>query len=144
MRTSLPEPLLAKIVKEQEVGREAWEAGDLSSAEEHFMNAWNALPEPKLNFDYAQIMSSGNTVFYRDTRQFDKAWQWIGIMRKAYGPEPNPYPEFLAGTVAYESGNLDEAFRLFRPLYEKYGGRPFQERDPKYLDLVRHPPREHS
>ena len=137
MRTPLPTSVLPKIEEEGKAGRDAWEAGDLAAAEQHFISAWNALPEPRLDFDYAQVLSSGIATFYRDTHQFDKARQWIGIMRQAYGPEPNPYPEFLAGTIAYESGDVDEAFRLFYPLYEKYGARPFEERDQKYLNFVR-------
>lgn len=128
---------LATVEEEGKKGREAWKAGDISGAEAHFLQTWNALPEPKLQQDYAQSLSRGITTFYRDTRQFEKARKWIGIVREAYGPELDPSVEFLAGTVAFESGDLTEAFRLFEPLYLKYGKRPFEERDPKYLDFTR-------
>ena len=136
-RQPLAQSVTAKIEEEGKSGREAWKSGDLAKAERHFLSAWDALPEPKLEFDYAQLLSSGIAEFYRDTHQFEKAWHWIRIMRTAYGPEPNPYPEFLAGTIAFESGELDDAYGLFRPLYERYGSRPFEGRDKKYLDLVR-------
>lgn len=137
MSRHVPEPVRAQIEEESKSGREAWASGNPDAAERHFLNAWAALPEPKLDFDYAQLLSSGLATFYRDTRQFDKARRWIEVMRQAYGPEPNVYPEFLAGTIAFESGDLDEAFRLFRPWYEQFGSRPFEGQEPKYLDLVR-------
>ncbi|HEY3705554.1 MAG TPA: hypothetical protein VGL22_10865 [Terracidiphilus sp.] len=135
MTTQLSPEQLAVVEDEGKKGRAAWKNGDLPTAEQHFLAAWNALPEPSLEQEYAQILSRGITTFYRDTKQFEKAKKWIETTRQAYGPG-DPSVEFLAGTVAFESGDLDEAYRLFHPLYLKYADRPF-EGHTKYLDFTR-------
>jgi hypothetical protein len=118
-------------------GREAWKRGDIGAAERRFLEAWSALPEPKSEQDYAQSLARGLVNFYRDTGQFEKARQWLGTMRELYLPGPNPSLDFLAGTVAFESGDLDSALRLFRQVYLEFGERPFAGSDPKYLDFYR-------
>ena len=84
------------------------------------------LPEPKIEYDYAQSLSGGLVTFYRDTKQFEKAKEWLTVMRDAYGPGPNIYVEFLAGTVYYDAGMLDDAFAIFDTAYKKFKQRPFQ------------------
>jgi hypothetical protein len=137
MKHTLPKQALAAIEEAGRLGREAWKRGNLDAAEKHFLDAWNALPEPKFDQDYAQSLSWGLATFFRDTHQYEKARQWIPTVREAYGPEPDPSVAFLAGTVAFDSGDLNEAFRLFYPLYVQYKARPFEDCDPKYLDFTR-------
>ena len=118
-------------------GREAWKRGAIEEAEKHFLDAWSALPDPKLEQDYGQSLSRGLTVFYRDTKQCEKAKQWLQTTREAYGPGPDDSIEFLAGTVHLDCGELDEAYRLFQPLFVKFGSRPFEGSDGKYLAFYR-------
>jgi hypothetical protein len=135
MNDPIPPEAVATITEEGARGREAWKRGAIGEAETHFLNAWSALPEPKLEKDYAQSLSRGLTVFFTQTKQFEKAKQWLQITREAYGRGPNASVDFLAATVDFESGDLDAAFRLFDELFVQYGSRPFQGKDPRYLDF---------
>lgn len=80
-------------------------------------------------------MPSGNLVFYRDSKQFEKARQWLEVARESYGPGRNETIEFLAATLWYEMGDFDKAFEEFDRQYKAFKTRPFQGKDKKYLDF---------
>ncbi|WP_346274875.1 hypothetical protein [Burkholderia cenocepacia] len=84
-------------------------------------------------------MARGFVVFYRDTKQFDKAVHWLAEMRKAYGSGTGPDLTigFLSGTVYFEAGDLDKSAEFFVPLYEQFGNRPFSGEDKKYLEFAK-------
>ena len=129
----LPAEANAVIENEGALARAAWKRGDIKEAEVHYLRLWEAIPEPKLEYDMAGILARGIAVFYRDTSQFIEAKSWLRVVFEAYG-QSNPLPRFLAGTVYFESGDLDQAFELFDSLYKEYGSRPF-EGQKKYLDF---------
>jgi hypothetical protein len=118
-------------------GRTLWGKGDIAGAESALLQAWDTLPMPTLENDYAQSMAWGFVGFYRDTKQFDKAQAWLATTRKAYGGGPNPSVDFLEATVLFDAGREDEAYRIFDGLHEKYGRRPFEGEDQKYLAFYR-------
>lgn len=107
--------------------------GDTIKAEEYFLAAWNSLPEPKTEHDYSQSLSRGLVSFYQDTRQFEKAFEWLNTMKSTYDNESNPSIDFIEATVNYDAGKISEAFAIFDSLTRKYKARPFQGSDPKYL-----------
>lgn len=133
MKKPVPHQIVADIYAQGKAGREAWQRGDIQTAEDKFLGAWRQLPEPKIEYDYAQSLSRGLVTFYRDTKQFEKAKEWLTVMRDAYGPGPNDSVEFLAATVYYDAGLLDDAFAIFDTAYKQFKQRPFQGEDSKYL-----------
>lgn len=136
MKQAVPADTESRISEKAAMGREAWKRGSIAEAEEHFLEVWELLPEPKTECDYyAQSLSRGLVTFYQETKQFEKAKHWLSVMREAYGPEPNDSVEFLAATVYFDEGNLDGAFRMFDSQFKKYRRRPFQGKDKKYLDF---------
>lgn len=115
---------------------EAERAGDLRRSEDAFLQAWAALPEPKLGWNfYSNIIPRDNLLFYRDTRQFEKAEKWLAITRESYGPGRNEVIEFLAATLWYAMGDFDRAYEEFARQYQAGKKRPFQGEDKKYLDF---------
>jgi tetratricopeptide (TPR) repeat protein len=136
MKKPVAEDIVANIRAQSAAGREAWQQGDIQKAEDKFLDAWRLLPEPKTEYDYAQSLSRGLVTFYRETKQFEKARDWLVVMRDAYGP-PNDSVEFLAATVYYDAGILDDAFAIFDTLYKKFKQRPFQGEDRKYLQFYK-------
>src|SRR5690606_7327153 len=124
-----------KLYEHGGLGREALQAGDVKAAEAHFLAAWHCIPEPRLQHDCAGSMTVALTEFYRDNGPIEKAIPWLALAREAYGPEANPHTEFLAATVYYEAGELDEAFALFDGLYKQYKRRPFEGEKPEYLSF---------
>jgi tetratricopeptide (TPR) repeat protein len=137
MAIALSDVAVSAIYEHGRKGREAWQRGELAEAESHFLAAWDVIPEPKVEHDYTQSLSRGLVTFYKDTGQFDKATKWLEVARRAYGPEPDLSVEFLAATVFYDAGDLDAAFAIFDHQYKKFGKRPFEGSDKKYLDFYK-------
>lgn len=127
------------IVSLASSGRKAWEAGNTRQAELDFLASWDAIPEPKLEYDFSQSASYGITIFYRSIGNIDAAKQWLEIVRNAYGPgiASEEYVNFLEATIRYENQEFEKAFSLFNPQYQAYGVRAFEGEDKKYLDFVR-------
>lgn len=131
----LPPEAEAQLDKHSAQGRRAREQGDIDAAEKHFLAAWECIPEPKLEYEYADSITVAMTEFYRDTGQAAKAQPWLALARQAYGPGPDPHTEFLAATVHYAAGEYDQAYALFDALYRQYRRRPFDGEDPVYLSF---------
>ncbi|WP_232468056.1 tetratricopeptide repeat protein [Bordetella genomosp. 13] len=134
-----PRPLPPKV-EEQYIGlatkgRKAREAGDFDAAERFYLEAWNVIPEPKLEYDYAGSMTAAMTNFYRENGRIEQAKSWLALAREAYGPDPDPYTEFIAAKVHYAAGEFQAAFELFDQLFQQFRRRPFQGEDPIYLEF---------
>ncbi|HEN8799746.1 TPA: hypothetical protein U8251_002323 [Pseudomonas putida] len=136
MKKTLNPGAEAKIQNLGKKGREAWSGGNIEEAEKIFLECWATIPEPKFDYDYSQILSGGLVKFFRDTRQIEKAKHWIGIMRNAYDSNTDLEVEFLAATVYYEANELNKARKIFESQYKKYGKRPFEGKDRKYLQFT--------
>jgi len=113
--------------------REAKHSEDINSAEMSLLGAWAVLPNITDYEFYPQSLSRELVQFYRDTKQSPKAIKWLKLARVAYGPEPDPSIEFLAGTVYFTAGEFDTAFSIFDKLYKQYKERPFKGEKPDYL-----------
>lgn len=129
----LPLEAEAKLDEYSALGREAWDAGDLDAAERNLLKAWNSIPEPRTEYEYADSMTTGLAQFFRDTGQAGKAKPWVELAREIYGEDP--YIDFLAATVHYGAGEFDDAYVLFDNLFQQFRRRPFQGEDPAYLDF---------
>jgi tetratricopeptide (TPR) repeat protein len=136
MKKQLNKEAESKIQNLGKIGRAAWLQGNIEQAEEIFLQCWDTIPEPKLDYNYSQILSGGLVKFFRDSHQIEKAKNWITIMRKAYEPGINLDVEFLAATVYYEENELSKAYEIFQNQYETYGSRPFEGENKKYLDFT--------
>lgn len=132
----LPEHLRQSIDDLLRQAGEAERANEPERSEQMSLKAWGMLPEPKLGWNfYSNIMPRDNLLFYRNTKQFDKAQHWLAVTRESYGPGRDESVEFLAATLWYEMGDLDKAFEEFDRQYKSYKTRPFQGKDKKYLDF---------
>ncbi|HEY9281498.1 MAG TPA: hypothetical protein VIP51_15615 [Eoetvoesiella sp.] len=129
----LPPQAEKKLYEYGALSRKAEEAGDIATAEKYVLACWDSIPDPKLAYDHAQSMTVSVVAFYRDIGQPGKAKEWLPLAHEAYGPQPDPYVEFLEATVHYEAGELDQAYALFDSLFKAYKTRPFQGEKPEYL-----------
>jgi len=113
--------------------------GNIIESEKLSLEAWDLLPDPKLGWEfYSNIMPRDNMLFYRDTKQFEKALKWLEITRESYGstPEqPNQVVEFQAATIYFEMGRLDDAYDIFDWQYKTWKRLPFKGEDKKYMDF---------
>jgi len=112
---------------------EAEQRGDMALSESLLLQAWAAIPEPRLSYDPAPSLAVDITAFYRDLGNIEQSHAWLAVAREGYGPGPNPHTEFLAATVHYRAGEKDQAFEIFDALYRQYKKRPFQGSAPEYL-----------
>ena len=134
-------PEFAKEIKDKldSLLRQAGEAKralDNKGSEAFRIQAWDALPEPKLGWNYySNIIPRNNLLFYRDTHQFDKAVEWLAVTRDSYGPGCDEVIEFMAATLWFEMGDFDKAYDEFDRQYKAGKTRPFQGQDKKYLDF---------
>jgi hypothetical protein len=96
------------------------------------------IPEPRTAYDYTQSLSYGMAVFYRDTGEFKKAAAWVEEARAAYGRSvaSDEYIDGHAATINIEAGNLDAAYELFQPQYEKYGRRAFEGHTKAFITFI--------
>lgn len=133
----LTDQQLSSLQKYANEGRVAWKSGDIEKAESKFLNAWTCIPEPKIDYDYAQSLARGLVVFYRDTRKYESAKSWIEVMTLLYGSSSDPSVQFLAATVHFDAEEFDQAYELFRQLYASFEKRPFDGEDKKYLEFVK-------
>lgn len=131
----LPDDVQAQFIEKATQGRKAREAGDVETAERLYLEAWNVIPDPKLDYDHAASTVVAMTEFYRDIGQPDKARPWLELSRQAYGPGPEVHTEFLAATVHYAASEFDEAYELFDEIHEQFRRRPFQGENPAYLEF---------
>jgi hypothetical protein len=132
----LPADIKAVVDELLRQAGEAKRAGDIRRSEEARLSAWEALPAPKLCWEfYSNIMPRNNLIFYRDARQFEKANRWLAITRESYGPGRNEVIEFLAATLWFEMGDFDRSYDEFARQFKAGRTRPFQGQDKKYLDF---------
>ncbi|MCV0397645.1 MAG: hypothetical protein K5872_17545 [Rhizobiaceae bacterium] len=108
--------------------------GDIDRAEAAARQAWHALPEPRLSWDYfSNVMPFTFAEWYRDLGRFNMAEQWLALARESYGPGRDASVEFLAATIAYRKGDADAAYAEFDRQYKAFGLAPFKGEDPDYL-----------
>lgn len=136
-----PHPELPAALREQvdallKQAGDARRAGDLVNSERFRNEAWALLPEPRIGWNfYGQVVPRNALLFFRDTKQFDKAQRWLEVAREAYGPGRDDMIEFLAATLWFEMGDLDKAWAEFDRHHKAFKTRPFQGHDRKYLDF---------
>ena len=139
MAEKLPDEIEKQLFECGGRGRDAVAQGDVAAAERAFLDAWNALPEPKERWDRAPSMARAMVLFYRNTKQFAKADHWLTAARSLYDKSSAGVTtvDFLEASVRFEEGKLDEAYTLFDKLFKGYKERPFQGEKPEYLKFYR-------
>lgn len=137
MKIQLTDQQLSALKEYSKEGRSAWKYRDIEKAESKFLLAWSIIPEPKIDYDYAQSLSRGLVIFYRETRNYEKAKLWISIMADLHGSTSDPSVQFLTATVHFDAGEFDQAYELFQQLHANFGKRPFDGEDRKYLEFFK-------
>lgn len=135
MESTLTPEQIEKIGILSTEGREYWKKNQLSEAESCFLRAWGIMQSPKSTLDYSQSIARGLVTFFKETKQYEKAINWIAVMHDLYTPQPSEYVEFIAATVYFDAGKTSIAYEIFDKQYKKYGKRPFTDEDKKYLNF---------
>lgn len=124
------------MLAHSEAGRHAWrDLGDLAEAEREFLLAWEAIPSPKDESDWAGSFATGFLDFYIETGQPEKAVAWLPTFEELYGDDVNLH--MWQGIVHFELGEQPAAYAAFKRAHDAYGYRPFREEDQKYWKFYR-------
>ena len=135
MPDKLPDEFEKIVYEHATLGRKAVESGNIELAEQEFLKAWLAMPEPRTQWDMAQSITRGFIDFYLSNNNPLKAEKWLDNLSKAYGSPDDGSVAILTGIVHYELGQFDLAYERFNFLFKQWKARPFQGEDKKYLEF---------
>jgi len=113
----------------------AWKCGKVEKAADLMEKAWELLPLPREEYDWAQILGNIGTEFFRDAKMITKADEWLTRLRKAYGAPSETTGEtidLLEATIRFEAGDFDRSFALFHKHFKEWKNRIFEGENPKY------------
>jgi tetratricopeptide (TPR) repeat protein len=130
----------------------AWDNFQSDKDDEKYLKtlkkAWELYPEPKEK--WSESYNTAKYIFegYMDIKNFDEAKKWLEKMTKindAYRAwdKNSGYDEeldFETGKYYYETGNLEEAYKLWREVVRRSGKnhfRFFENEDKKYLEYYK-------
>lgn len=112
--------------------------GDFAAGERLAHEAWDVLPEPKLNWDCTAPVVRFQIKFYRDNQQFSEAHHWADLyLSNTQKQDPSCGNSYLMkGSIYHAQGDTDRAREYFQKAYDIDGKRGFQGHSPAYLKLV--------
>ncbi len=112
-------------------------SGNTISALEKYGQAWEALPEPREQWEAATwiLAAIGDVQF--SLGQFDHAMASFGHALRCAGAMGNPFIHLRLGQSAYELGNMKRADDELTRAYMGAGIDIFKAEDPKYLTRLK-------
>lgn len=109
--------------------RRALTAGDVDAALVAMDQAWAALPEPKLQWDfYPQVLSRTFADQLARAGRGEDAVRWLRVTRQAYdAPEVGDQVpiDLIDARIRLGLGRREEAVRILAGILDAYGRRPF-------------------
>lgn len=139
--TELEEPIQEKVDEILDHSEIAYQENDLPSCIVWLKKAWDVLPGDKYVFDESYLIANDIVRLSMEIKDFKTAREWAFIAQKC-DPERGDIgeKEFLIGQVAFESGDLKEAYKYFKLADEISKGLCFQGEDSKYVNLLYNKP----
>ncbi|MBQ0215619.1 hypothetical protein OSB94_20370 [Proteus vulgaris] len=124
-----------KIIEIVENGNEFHVQKDYDRALKAYLNAWELIPEPKLEWEVSNWISSCIYSAYFDIGNYITAKEWgeIELITKPSDIDTAPYINL--GMVNYELEQYDISYNYFEHAYNIGKKRAFNERPKKYLDF---------
>ena len=127
--------LYQEIVFVTESGNLVQDGGDLSKALEHYVQAWELIPDPKLEWEISGWVASCLFSIYFDLSNYHAAKEWALTALDMRDSDIDTAPLIDLGMVCYELGQNDEAIKYFDQAYQFGQARAFQGRPEKYLSF---------
>lgn len=118
-----------------EKGNEFHDYKKYTEALEQYHKAWQALPEPKLEWDIASWISACMYSAYFDLADYAEAKTWGETTLRTCGSDIDTAPLIDLGMVCYELNQFEEAYKYFNDAYNYGKERAFQDRPRKYLEF---------
>jgi tetratricopeptide (TPR) repeat protein len=109
-----------------------------TDAQALYQQAWDALPEPKLEWVPLSSWVTGSLFnLHFDQGDFQTARQWAQRMLESRESDIDTGPWVNMGMACLELGQRAEAYRYFEDAHRVGKARAFQDRPKKYLDFYR-------
>ncbi|MCC2591912.1 hypothetical protein LKO27_00510 [Tessaracoccus sp. OS52] len=138
-RPQLPKELDEALYARLDSARDSIDEGNYEAALAEGDAIWEALPEPKMGWDYyPEIVSQDMCAAAIEAGRLDRAAEWLERTTQAYTPL-NPTSElivdFLKAKLFLRSGNEALAYAYFDAIHQAQGKRPFQDEPPVYWEF---------
>ncbi|WP_367071087.1 hypothetical protein [Enterobacter roggenkampii] len=118
-----------------EQGNEFHDNQKYAEALEQYQKAWQALPEPKFESEFANWISACMYSAYFDLADYAEAKKWGETTLRTRGSDIDTAPLIALGMVCYELNQFEEAYKYFNDAYNYGKERAFQDRPKKYLEF---------
>lgn len=128
----------AYIKELMEKSNEEWDNGDLEKSVTLLEQAWDELPDEKVQYNESFLMI--RDILHVSIQLGDKARmsKWVDkIFVTDLGRGDTGERDLWAGKVAYELGEFEKARELLETANKKSGGRSFGPKDGKYLKFIK-------
>lgn len=139
-------PELEKNIQERidkliDEGDKVYNQGNIKGAINYLKEAWEIFPDSKFCYPESYHVANYITLLSMEVKDFETAKEWALVTQKCH-PERGDIveKEFLIGQVAFESGDLKEAYKYFKLADEISKGLCFQGEDSKYVNLLYNKP----
>ncbi|MCF6345556.1 MAG: tetratricopeptide repeat protein [Thiomicrorhabdus sp.] len=120
-----------------DLGGLAYEKEDFESAIQFYQKAWDAIPEPKKEWDLAHwIMNSIGEGFY-DLGKLDQAIEYLKEALTCYRGDVDSRINFSLGRAYYDKDSIEQATLFLQTAWDLSEGRAFQDEDSKYLYFLK-------
>lgn len=126
-----------KIQELMDESNEQYDRGDYRKSIDLLIEAWNKLPNDKVQYDESFLIVWGILEISIEINEIDIMNQWVAMIFTA-DPERGDTGEreMWAGRVAYASKEMDKAKEYFEIANKKSKGRCFGKNDNKYKEML--------
>ena len=139
-KARLEEEIVSKLQEVQDAASDKMSAGESDDGIRLFEKAWQMLPEPKLDWDYAVSILRNLCIACIDAGKFEAGKKWHDKLLKAPFADMDSDPYELGGTIYYHLGDLEKAFEFLKMDIEVGGKRNLKLLEPEirkfYLDRI--------
>lgn len=122
-------------------GFDARHAGDVRGAVAKWSEAWDMLPEPKLQWDYyGQALTLDLTKACIECDDLSAAATWVERLDEAYSPHNDTsrmLVDFEKAKLFHKAGQHDLAYAYFDAIYKVKGKKVFDDTSPDHYEFYR-------
>jgi tetratricopeptide (TPR) repeat protein len=125
----LDQKIQNRIYELEKLAEEKFQKNDLSAMMECIDKAWKLYPEPKINWTEAYNMAKHGFLLAKDVvKDFNLAKKWLNCMIE-YNNKSHLFDgdlEFNIGTYKFDTGALNEAYKMFKETIRQSGKSHFR------------------
>lgn len=126
----LPQALVNRIQKVVDNASDEMASENYAAGLKLFEKAWEMLPEPKVNWDYAVSLLGDLCQAHIEAGMLTKAKKWHSLLLKSPYTDIDVQPFALGAEIYFGLGKLEDALQLLGIL-EKMGGARAMKTVPK-------------